>query len=243
MRVRANGTASDIEDGTFRLRNHFGRGLNLLAVCLLNGLVPLQVDLVRPDERCRTLLAVLGDVDEHGPGSAGRRDVVRSRNRRGDVPGFGHEKRVFGDGHRDTHDVHLLKSVGSHERREHLSRNRDHRDGIHVGISDSGYEVRRSRATRGDANPDLPLRKCVTLRGVARSLFVTHEDVSDCGLRHQFVIERHDGTTGEPEDISDSQNFERLQERTTARHHRRFAGLRCCGRGDHRVLLTKRRWC
>ena len=77
--------AADVEHGLLRLGEELGRGVDLLAVRLHDRTVAGQVDLGRPDERHRVLLRVLGDVDEHGAGATGRRDVHRRGDGRRDV--------------------------------------------------------------------------------------------------------------------------------------------------------------
>lgn len=73
-RAGADDTAADVEHRLLRLGQQLRRGLDLLAVRLGDGAVAGQVDLRRPEERGLVLLRVLGDVDEHGAGAAGRRD-------------------------------------------------------------------------------------------------------------------------------------------------------------------------
>ena len=75
-----------------------------------------------PVEFARALLRVLGDVDEHRAGPAGRRDVECLANRRRDVVGARHQVVVLGDGQRDARDVGLLEGVGANQLAADLSR-------------------------------------------------------------------------------------------------------------------------
>ena len=61
------------------------------------------------------LLRVLGDVDEHGAGPTGGRDLVRGRERGRHVLGLRDQEGVLGDRHRDADDVDLLERVGAHQ--------------------------------------------------------------------------------------------------------------------------------
>ena len=66
-------------------------------------------------ERCGGLLRVLGDVDEHGAGPAGLRDLEGLADGGGDVFGAGDEVVVLGDGQGDAGDVDLLERVGAED--------------------------------------------------------------------------------------------------------------------------------
>ena len=56
---------------------------------------------------------VARDIDEHGAGPAGRRDVERLADRRGDVLDVEHERVVLRDRDRDAGDVGFLEAVAA----------------------------------------------------------------------------------------------------------------------------------
>ena len=63
-------------------------------------------------ERRGGLLRILGDVDQHRAGPAGRGDLECLANRRRDVFGARDEEVVLGDRQRDAGDVDFLKGIG-----------------------------------------------------------------------------------------------------------------------------------
>ena len=184
---------------------------------LLHWLEPWEVNASRPDKRRRTLLSIFGDIDEHRTRSALSGNLISGGHDVWHILSLGDQERVLGDRHRHSDDVNLLERVGSHEVRENLARDGNHRDGIHVCVSDCGDEVGCSGSTRCDADADSARYERVTFSCVASSLFVTNEDVANLVLGHEFVVERHDGPTGKAKDVLDSQDFQGLQKGATTR--------------------------
>ena len=89
------------------------------------------------------------------------------------------EKVVLGDSHRDASDVTLLKGVGANVGRRYLTSDDDERRGVHVGVSDRGDDVGRSRSAGHHGDSRSPRGHGVTLSHVTGPLFVTNEDVTD----------------------------------------------------------------
>ena len=75
--VGLDDAAADVEHGLAGRRDEPGGLADLLAVAAEHRAVAGQVDLGRPGEGHLALLGVLGDVDEHGAGTAGGGDVER----------------------------------------------------------------------------------------------------------------------------------------------------------------------
>jgi hypothetical protein len=207
-RTAADDAAADVQHGLLGLGDQRGRGLDLLAVRLGHGTVARQVVLGRPHERGRGLLGVLGDVHENGTGTTRAGDLERRGDRAGDVLGRLHQDRVLGDRHRDADDVGLLERVRAHQAGEHLTGDRDDRDGVHVGVRDRGDEVRRTGAGGGDGHADLAGGGGVPLGGVPAALLVAHEDVAQLGRCHQGVVDLHDRAAGNAEDVGDAEELE-----------------------------------
>ena len=222
----ADHAAADVQHRLLRLRDERRGSLDLLAVSLDDGAVSRQVVLGGPDERRLRLLGVLRDVDEHGARAAGRGDLERLSQRTRHVLGALHEDRVLRHRHRDADDVGLLERVGAHERREHLSGDRNDRHGVHVGVGDRGDEVRGARARRGDRHADLAARRGVALGRVAGALLVAHEDVVERVGPHERVIRGQDRASGQAEHVFDAEELERSDDGFGACQHGR-AGGRC----------------
>ena len=106
---------------------------------------------------------------------------------------------MLGDRHRDAADVGLLKGVRPDGGAGHLTRDRDDRHGVHVGVRDRCHEVGGSRPGGCHADPDATSGLRVALSCVAGTLLVTHEDVAHLLGVHQRVVRRQDRATGDPE--------------------------------------------
>ena len=110
--------ATGVDDRPLRRQDQLGRLADHGRVALGDRVVAGQVDRVGPvplHGRVGVLRIddVLGDVDEHRAGTAGRGDVERLADGLGDVLGRGHEEVVLGDPHGDAGDVRLLEGVGA----------------------------------------------------------------------------------------------------------------------------------
>ncbi len=223
-RPRADHAAADVQHGLLGVGDQLRRGLDLLAVRLGHRPVAGEVDLRRPHEGRLGLLGVLRDVDEHGAGATGRRDLERRGDRAGDVLGALDQERVLGDRHRDADDVGLLEGVRAHEGREHLARDADDRHGVHVGVGDRGDEVGGARAGGRDGDADATGCRGIALGGVTGALLVADEDVTHRLVVHEGVVDGHDRPAGKTEDVGHPQQVEGADDRFRAREHGRRGG-------------------
>ncbi len=180
--------------------------------------IPRQVDRRRPGEGRLTDEGVLADVDEDGARPTRASDVEGLGDRARDLVGIGHEVVVLGDRHRDAADVRLLEGIGPDRAAGHLAGDRDDRHRVHVGVSNRGHEVGRARPRRGHAHADLSGRRGIPFSGVARALFVAHEDVAHLGGVHERVVCRQDRATRDAEDRVDTDRLEREDKRLCTRY-------------------------
>ena len=107
--------AADVEHRATRLADQAGGLPDLLGVRPGGRPVAGQPDLDRPAEGGLGLQDVLGQVDEHRAGTAGRGDVERLGDRPRDVRRVGDQHVVLGDRQRDAADVGFLERVGADE--------------------------------------------------------------------------------------------------------------------------------
>ena len=112
-RAGPHDAAADVEHRSLRLGHEAARLADLLAVRPGHRAVAGQVDLRRPAEGRHRLQGVLADVDEHGAGPAGARDVEGLGDGLRDLGRVGDEVVVLRDRHRDAADVGLLEGVGA----------------------------------------------------------------------------------------------------------------------------------
>ena len=146
-------------------------------------------------------LHVLGDVDEHGAGAAGARDVERLADGIGEPLHARDHVVVLGDGHRDAGNVGLLEGVGAHERLGHVAGDEHDRRGVHICGGDGGDEVRRAGAAGGDAHACAAGRAGVAVGGMTRVLFMRGQNVADAVLPLvQLVVDRQHSASGKAED-------------------------------------------
>ena len=146
-------------------------------------------------------LHVLGDVDEHGAGAAGARDVERLADGVGEPLDARDHVVVLGDRHRDAGDVGLLEGVGAHERLGHVAGDEHDRRGVHIRGGDGGDEVRRAGAAGGQAHAGAAGCAGIAIGGMARVLLMRGQDVADAVLPLvQLVVDRQHSASGEAED-------------------------------------------
>ena len=125
------------------------------------------------------VLHVLGNVDQHRAGPAGRGHVERLAHDPGDVADVGHQVMVLGDAAADLDDRRLLKGVGADDRRAHLAGDGQQRHAVELGVGDGGHEVRGPRPAGGHADADLAGRAGVALGGKSAALLVPRQDHAD----------------------------------------------------------------
>ena len=164
-----------------------------------------------PIELARSLLRILGDVDEHGSRPAGPRDGERLAHARRHVGGARHEIVVLGDRQRDAGDVGFLKRVGSDQLAADLTGDADDRRAVHHRRRDAGDHVGRPRTRGGDGDADLAARARVAVGHVRRALLVADEHVANRILQHG-VVRGQDRAAGIAEHVLDVQVRERLAE-------------------------------
>jgi hypothetical protein len=183
--------------------------------------------------------AVLGQVHQR----RARPPVARHRVRLAD--GVPDRVRIGGEVVRLRHGighpprVHLLEGVLAHEAGGSLSRQGQHRIGVHVRVGQPRHEVGRAGARRGQADAGVAGDDAVRGGGVCRALFVTHRDVTDVGVI-QRVVDGHDRPALDAEGVLHVRGCERRDDGLRAgrgRSCRRFLGrvLGSCRVFCHRV--------
>ena len=103
------------------------------------------------------VVLVDGDVDEHRRRADRCGDVERLGDHLRDVVTVADQEVVLGDRHRDAGDVGLLERVGADQCASDLSGDRDHRDGVHLGVGQRGDQVGGAGTRCGHQTPTLPV--------------------------------------------------------------------------------------
>ncbi len=118
---------------------------------------------------------------------------------------------VLGDTARDSNGVTFLEGVGADRSGRHLTRDADHRNGVHVGVAQrrdhvgSRWPRRHHGHTRASGHVGVPLGH------VPSTLFVAHENVTDRAAE-QRVVRRQDASAGQTKDGVDLLFFQSSDE-------------------------------
>ncbi|CAB4886252.1 unannotated protein [freshwater metagenome] len=154
------------------------------------GPVPIQgrIRIGRVDE-------ILRDVDEHGAGTTGGGDVERLADDARDVLGPGHKLVVLGDRAGDADRVDFLEGIGADAGGADLTGDDDHRNRVHVGVGQRRDDIGGGRAAGDHGHAGTAGGMGIALGHVARTLFMTDEDVPDRGIDDR-VVHRQDRSTG-----------------------------------------------
>ena len=158
---------------------------------------------------------VLGDVDQHRPGSSRRGQVEGIVDHLGDVGGLGDEEVVLGDRHGDAGGVALLEGVGSDGGVGHLTGDCHHRHRVEVGVAQRGDDVGGRGATGDHGHARLAGRVRIPLGHVARTLLVADQDVANRRV-DQWVVHGQNGATGKAEHHIDTLTLEGVHQRLAA---------------------------
>ena len=203
--------AAGVDDRPVRLAPEPRRVLDLLRMALHVRLVTREVDGVGPVPIHHLVGDVLRHVHDHRPGSTGRRHVERLLHVPRDVLGIGHEPVVLGHRHRDPDRVALLERVGADDPVRHLPGDDDDRDRVHVGVTQSGDDVRGPGAARDHGHAGPAGRVGEPLGHVAGALLVADEDVADRRV-DQRVVHGQDRPARQPEHDLGALHLEALDE-------------------------------
>ena len=225
-RVGRDDAAPRVEDRAFGGLDEVHRGADLARMAFRQGFVAGEIDPAGPVPGHRLGEHVLGDVDEHGPLAARRREVERLTDDVGDVFGPRDEVIVFRHRHRDAPGMRLLEGVVADGSPGDLPGDRHHRNRVHVGVLQGGDQVRgcRSRGRDGDADPTGGM--CVAGCHVPRALLVASQDVPDVAVDDR-VVGGEDRSAGYPEYDLDFLEFECTDEGLCSGELVCHSALRC----------------
>ena len=106
----------------------------------------------------------------------------------------------FGNRKSDVDHVRFLKEIGAEILPAHLGGNADQRSGIQHRIGNACHEIGRPRTCGGHADTRLAGTSGITLCRMDSALLVTDKDMPyPVGIVVQIIVQRHDGTSGIPE--------------------------------------------
>ena len=190
-----NRPAAGIDKGTFRLLDQLNRLLQLLIrIFPVNALIAF-LRLFRMELRgiCGNILSY---VNQYRPRSSAFRDfkgLPQGIRKNVDILD---DIAVLCNRHRNAGDIHLLEGILSQKRQGYVCRNRDQRNRIHIGGSDSRYQIRRSRPRGRKADSHLSRRSGVAVRRVGCPLLMGGQIVRNLLTIIESVINIQDRSTG-----------------------------------------------
>ena len=160
---------------------------------------------------------ILCYVDGYDTGTSRPRDIERFLYNARNIVDVLDEIVVLCDRGRDADNIRLLERILADIRIGHLSRDADHRNGVHVRRRDARHEIRRSgtRGRKGDA--DLARGSGIPVRRMRRALLMAREDVRKFHLVY-FIVECEDGSPRIAEDDLNSLGLQALQESACTIH-------------------------
>src|SRR5699024_12313868 len=107
------------------------------------------------------------------------------------------------------HDVGFLESIGANEFGPDLAGNKDYGFRIHVGIGNGSDQVGCPGARGGNGYPRFAGGQVIALCGVAGTLLVTHENVTNPRGIHEWVVGEKASAAWEAEDTGDVETYRR----------------------------------
>ena len=139
---------------------------------------------------------VLWQVDHHGAGPAGARDVVGLADHAAEIVSVLHQIVVLGAGPGDPHRVGFLKRVVADHVGRHLPGQADDGDAVHERIGEPGDAVGGAGAGGDQHRADPAGGARIALGGVDGALLVPHQDVAQLVLLEDGVVDRQDRAAG-----------------------------------------------
>jgi hypothetical protein len=212
--------AAGVEDRALGRGDHRDRRCNRVGVGFDLWAIAFVRDLFGDDIVAGRNLDVLRDVDHHRAGAPVGRDVESLVHDRAEAFGVHHQIIMLGTVARDSDGVAFLKGVGADQRGRHLPGEHDHRDRIEQRIGDAGDGVGRA-GTRGDEHDaGFAGRARIAFGRVRRRLFVADEDVLDCRVLVERVVDGKDRAARIAEHRIDPEVDQRLNHHVGTTHFR-----------------------
>ena len=127
-----------------------------------------------------------------------------------------HKIAVFDDGEGHAKDIGLLEGAAADRSGGDLAGDGDHRNGVHVGVGDTGDEIGGARTGGGHDHADFTGGAGVSFGHEGSTLFVTGENGADFFRAGEGLVQHHAGATRISEDGVDSGMLEGLDQQVAA---------------------------
>ena len=142
------------------------------------------------------LLDIFWDIDQDRSGSSRISDMKRLVDGLRNIFDVCDQIAVLDQRERGANDIRFLKRVASHHRGRNLSGNGDQRNGIELGIHDTGEQVDGPRSGGCHADPGLPRDAGIARRRKRAALFVPGQNHTDFFALGECLMDFHRGPAG-----------------------------------------------
>ena len=140
---------------------------------------------------------ILRDIKEYRAGTAAFRNTERPPDHRGQILNISDDRTVFGNGHGDARDIHLLEAVLSEQGDADVAGKCHDRYRVHISGRNACDQVCSSGAGCGKHNAGLTGCPGIAVSRVGRALLMGRQDVTDFVLMMvKRIIDIEDRTPG-----------------------------------------------
>jgi hypothetical protein len=205
----------DVEHRLAAARDQRRRLVQRILVRMSRHRVARQVHLVGERRGAGGAGDVLGQIDQHRPGTPRAGQVERLPRDARDVVGVLHQVGMLHHRIGDAGDVGLLKGVLAQHRGDGLAGEHDHRHRVHQRGQHAGHRVGRAGTGGHQHHARLAGRARVAVGHVRGPLLVANEDQLDLRI-DEGVEDRHRGAARQTEDVLDPFALQAANERLGA---------------------------
>ena len=228
--------AARIENRSLGSQHEINGLLNRIRICresrMIRAMTHTILALIGPFRE----LHVLRNVDNHRPGTTGRRHIKGFVDYPGQIVHVAHEIVVLGTTAGDTDRVAFLKRIGANEMARHLSGDDHHGNGIHHGVRNWCDGVCRSGPGRHEHDTRLAGGPRIALGGMTGTLLMANQNVANLLLPIKRIIDRQNGPTRITEEHLYALLGQGSYHNLGTAHHVRLELCPCCCIGHDSVL-------
>ena len=182
------------------------------------GIVAGQVHGVGIRRHRHRLLDALWNINHHGAGPAGLRDVKRFLDDARQIVDVGDQVAVLDDRQRHAEHVRFLERALADHALSHLAGDRHHGGRVHVGVGDAADQIGCAGAAGGHAHAGFARGAAVAARHERAALLVTAKNGADLLRAGQRLMDLHRSAAGISEDDLDALPFQAGDENVGAFH-------------------------
>ena len=193
--LRCDHTAAAIDHRPLGRGNKAQHLLKRQIIRTAHGIVTAKADSLREDRMSCLVLDVLGNIDQHRPGTSTLGYMKGLLDDPGNIIDIPDKVAVLHNGKRHPKEIGLLESTATDHFLRHLSGDRNQRNRIHVGIGDAGHKIRGAGTGSCHADAGLTRYACISLGCESASLLMAGQDRTDLLRLGQSLMDGHRAAT------------------------------------------------